>query len=245
VPWGPKDPPIPEQYAAFARASTQDLNCEAVSRMRGQAPFWDLATDVCFALQTNKGWPGTTTVPALPETDAYQTCLNKELAAMLSSALQWHAAHPGRTPVIRYSKSSSTSPCQSRIYGLTVKKDEGKLAVTVLAATPKDDGDLFMTVDGQPDDQDDVQRERPQDGLQEATVLVDPPEQDRDAVVVIDNGRGRLTRKVRLHADTGSSGTPGSSSAPGSSEASPSATGDTEAPGDSDEVTGSSPGSTG
>ena len=39
---------------------------------------------------------------------------------MLGRALSWHADNPGRRPVISYPSQSSTSPCQSRIYGVQV-----------------------------------------------------------------------------------------------------------------------------
>jgi hypothetical protein len=220
TPWGPNDPPIPEQYAAFATASIQELNCAAVSNVGSDARFWEVATGVCLALKGNHNWPDTRTVPPPPRTEnPYLNCLNSELASMLERALRWHAANPGRRPVIHYPRRSSTSPCQSRIYGVRVlpasdpDSSVGKVAVAVTAATGKNNEDFFVTVDGQPSDQNDVNRNSLGDGLQRAVVLLDPPAHDRDAVVVVDNGRGRVTRTIHLTA-TSSPGSPSDSATP-------------------------------
>jgi hypothetical protein len=213
TPWGPDDPPIPEQYAAFATAARQDLKCDAVSGVGGE--FWDFATKVCQALKSNEGWPDTTSVPSRPTTDnPYEDCLNKELAAMLGRALRWHAANPGRKPVIQYPSRSSTSPCQSRIYDVEVlppsdpDSSPGKVAISVLAPNGKNGAGFSVTVDGHQRDPD--LDDFPSDGLRKAVVLLDTPIQEHDALVVVDNGRGKATTHKHLSAVSGAGSSSGS-----------------------------------
>ena len=115
-PWGPDDPPIPGQYTAFAKVSSGELDCAAVQDQKPGGGFWDTALAVCYAIRDDASWPPGTSVPPPPQAEhAYQDCLNAELAAMLADALRWHAANPGRRPVISFAGGSTTSPCQSRI----------------------------------------------------------------------------------------------------------------------------------
>jgi hypothetical protein len=64
-------------------------------------------------------WPQAGSVPAPPaEGNAYQRCLDGELAAVLERALAWHEDHPGQSPVVRYPAEGTHSPCQTRLYGV-------------------------------------------------------------------------------------------------------------------------------
>jgi hypothetical protein len=211
LPWGPGDPPIPGQYAAFAATSSHDLDCNTVQDQAPDGGFWGTALAVCRAIRDGAPWPDSTTLSDPPAGEnAFQDCLNAELGAMLQRALRWHTDHPGRRPRISYPARSSTSPCQSRIYRtrvLTVAEAEeadpdhaGKIAV-VVTAPPDKDGELAVAVDGQQPDDNDVVRNinDPGDGLTELTVFLDPPQQPSTAKIAVFNGRGGpMTTRVDL-----------------------------------------------
>jgi hypothetical protein len=207
VPWGPKDPPIPGQYAAFATTSSHDLDCNTVHDQAPDGEFWVTALAVCYAIRDGAPWPDRTTVPAPPDPEnAYQRCLNVELAAMLQRALRWHAHHPGRPPKISYPARSSTSPCQSRIYGIQVQLGDvagssgTERRIVVEIVVPTGPQDFAVTVDGQPVDDGDVNQRGDQgDGLDELTVFLDPPPQTRTVQIEVFNGRtGAMTESVDL-----------------------------------------------
>jgi hypothetical protein len=213
LPWGPGDPPIPGQYAAFAATSSHDLDCNTVQSQAPDGEFWDTALAVCYAIRDGAPWPDSTTISDPPAGEnAFQDCLNAELAAMLQRVLRWHADHPGRRPQISYPARSSTSPCQSRIYGtrvLTVAEageadpdhaGTGKIAVVVIAP-PDKDGGLAVALDGKQPDGNDVVRNinDPGDGLTELTIFLDPPRQPSTAKIAVFNGRGDpMTTSVDL-----------------------------------------------
>jgi hypothetical protein len=211
-PWGPDDPPIPGQYAAFAVRSSQDLQCAAIKEEAPDDTFWGIAVRVCNAIRgDDQAWPEGKTVPSPPAGEnGYQGCLNTELAAMLRRAVSWHASNPGRRPEIAYPSKSST-PCQRRLYGVEVlsvsEADDldlgpgGQTAVRFGVPTGRDDLEptATVTVDGQ---RFEAKVDFSETGFVRLAVFVDPAPQKRDATLTVDNGRGTITETVVLPEST-------------------------------------------
>jgi hypothetical protein len=219
VPWGPDDPPIPGNYAAFAVTSNQDLRCETVDSEAPRGDFWDVAAAVCRALRgDHAAWPERSTVPAPPDSgNAVQNCLDAELTAMLKRALRWHADNPGRQPRISYPSASAMSPCRYRIYGIEVLTGgssgrEGTIAVKINVAG----GEKFaVTVDGQRVDDGDVdQNGDPESGLIELVVFLEPQPQPRNVRLTVSNGRGTDSASVDVPG-AGEGGSPADTDSPG------------------------------
>ena len=117
VQWGPDDPPIPGEYSAFAADGAAGLSCDSIDDRADGDPFWTLAADVCRVFTGAGSWPDVASVPAPPaEGNAYQRCLDGELFEMLERALDWRAAHPGASPLVRYPARGTHSPCQTTLY---------------------------------------------------------------------------------------------------------------------------------
>jgi hypothetical protein len=121
VRWGPDDPPIPDEYAAFAADSAGGLSCDSIDNRADGDQFWMLARDICRVFTSEGDWPDAATVPPTPQDgNAYQRCLDTELSQMLDAALTWHAAHPGEPPRVRFPKSGTHSPCQTSLYDVAL-----------------------------------------------------------------------------------------------------------------------------
>jgi hypothetical protein len=213
VPWGPDDPPVPQRYASLAATSSSAARCDDTQANKIPSAFWDLAVSVCRAVAGEGPWPSATSVPAPPPpTNAYEACLDAELAAMLQRAVRWRAAHPGATaPQVRYPARSALSPCQTRVFETRVLPDDGRyslppgfLAVLVFAGSA--DGASTVTVDGQPAEVFDVE---PASGSAALVVLVPAPAQAKTVPVAVTTTRGVLTSTVALPA-----GNPTSTTAP-------------------------------
>jgi len=228
VPWGPDDPPIPTQYAVLAASGNRAPRCEDIPDNVVDAAFWAVAQRVCLAMRDGTGWPETAHVPSPPSADnAYQGCLNAELAAMLERALRWHAGNPGRRPVVSYPSESTTSPCQARLYELRTLEvgeaddigcDPGAKIAVMLDAPPGPHGELDVTVNGRSPAADDLCTPGGAgDGLERVVIFVSPPEQPAKATVAVSNGRGTMTGTVDLPAATGSGESSGSGGSGGSS----------------------------
>ena len=222
VPWGPDDPPIPGQYAAFAASSRQDLRCESVDSEAPAGEFWDVAAAVCRAVRgDDSAWPDRTTVPGPPDPgNAIQDCLDGELAAMLHRALDWHANNPGRRPKIAYPSGSAMSSCRYKIYGVRLltgdaaasSGHEGRIAVEI--AVPAGPAEFAVTVDGQQVDSGDVDQNGEQDdGLEQLAVFLEPPQQRRTVKIGVSNGRGTGTADVDLPG-AGDAGSPSPADSP-------------------------------
>jgi hypothetical protein len=239
VPWGPDDPPIPGQYAAFAATSSQDLSCESVDSEAPGGAFWDLAAAVCRAIRDDAGWPSTTTVPEPPQTgNVIQDCLDTELAAMLEQALHWHADNPGRRPEISYPSASAMSPCRYRIYDVQLITDEDTgAAIAVKITVPAGTEDFAVTVDEQHVDDDNVDNNGEQDnGLNELVIWLEASSEPRTVRLAVFNGRGTDSTSVDLPS-AGNTSSPSATESPASS-GSPSATENATSPAESGGATG-------
>jgi hypothetical protein len=118
--WGPDDPPIPDQYAAIAVASSGALDCRRLEDNAPDGDFWELAIGICLAVRDGADWPAVDAVPnPQPADNPYQACMNEELRAVLDGALAWHQSHPGERPTVSYADNGSRSPCQTTIYTAT------------------------------------------------------------------------------------------------------------------------------
>lgn len=239
VPWGPDDPPVPQRYASMAAMSSTTARCDDTQGNAIPSPFWDLAVSVCRAVAGEGPWPSATSVPPPPPPkNAYEACLDAELAAMLQRAVRWRAANPGATaPQVRYPARSALSPCQTRVFETRVLPDDGRYAVppgflAVLVFAGSADAASTVTVDGQPAEVFDVE---PASGSAALVVLVLAPAQAKTVPVAVTTTRGVLTSTVALPAATlatsttapPSSGTPtgGTSTGTGTPSTSPSGTG--------------------
>jgi hypothetical protein len=240
VPWGPDDPPVPQRYASLAATSSTAARCDDSQANAIPSAFWDLAVGVCRAVVGAGPWPSTTSVPAPPPPkNAYEACLDAELAAMLQRALRWRAAHPhASVPQVRYPARGALSPCQTRIFETRVLADgespfaipTGQVAVLVFAGSA--DVASTLTVDGRPAEVLDVE---PASGAATLIVLVPAPAQAKTVPVAVTTTRGVLTSTVALPAANLStsttapptSGTPtgGTSTGTGTRSSSPSGTG--------------------
>jgi hypothetical protein len=220
LPWGPDDPPIPGQYAAFAATSSQDLRCESVDSEAPGGAFWDLAAAVCRAIRDNAGWPSTTTVPKPPDTpNAIQDCLDTELAAMLKRALHWHADNPGKQPEISYPSASAMSPCRYRIYNVQLITDEHTgAAIAVKITVPAGTEAFTVTVDEQHVNDDDVDNTQQDNGLNELVVWLKASSEPRTIRLAVSNGRGTDSTSVDLPSasNTSSPSATDSPASPGS-----------------------------
>ena len=117
VHWGPDDPPIPDQYAAFAVDAAGSLDCGAIDEPAEDSDFWALAAEVCRVFTGAGAWPDASVVPPPPsEGSSYELCLDMELYDMLERAIAWHEAHPDSQPVVRYPTRGTHSPCQVSLY---------------------------------------------------------------------------------------------------------------------------------
>lgn len=216
VPWGPDDPPVPQRYASLAASSSASARCDDAQAAQIAGAFWDLAVSVCRAVAGQAAWPSTTAVPAPPPAaNAYEACLDAEVAAMLQRALRWHAANPQTTPRVRYAASGARSPCQTKVFEARVISASdglypgdvpaGQLAVLVFAGSA--DADSTVTVAGRPAE---VVLAVPSSGAATLVVLVAAPAQATTAPVAVATTRGVLTSTVALPAgtQTGSAQTP-------------------------------------
>ncbi len=249
VPWGPDDPPVPPRYSSLAATSSTAARCDDAAATIIPSAFWDLAVSVCRAVAGAGPWPSATSVPPPPPpTNAYEACLDAELAAMLQRAVRWHAANPGATaPQVRYPARGALSPCQTRVFETRALADDGRYAVppgslAVLVFAGSADVASTVTVDGQPAEVLDVE---PASGAATLIVLVPAPAQAKTVPVAVTTTRGVLTSTVALPAanlatsttapptsgtptsGTPTSGTPtgGTSTGTGTPSSSPSGTG--------------------
>lgn len=246
VPWGPDDPPVPQRYASLAATSSTAARCDDAAANTIPSAFWDLAVSVCRAVAGAGPWPSTASVPSPPPPqNAYEACLDAELAAMLQRALRWRAANPGATvPQVRYAARGALSPCQTRVFETRVLTDSenrygipaGQLGVLIMAGSA--DGTSTVTVDGRPTAVLDVE---PASGAATLVVLVSAPTQAKTVPVAVTTTRGVLTSTVALPAASvatsttapPASGTPtGGTSGTGTPSTSPSGNG-TSTPGSS------------
>jgi hypothetical protein len=205
MPWGPQDPPIPDEYRLLAATSSSPPQCDELAASGIEGEFWALAIAVCRAIIGDGAWPDTRNVPAPPPKDNdYQECLDEELADMLGAALTWHSEHPDATPEISYPVSSSRSPCQSAIYDVFVDVEAevvpppGSVAVAILAAGV--DENSTVTVDGEAVDAD-IQLDGAGEGLDRLEVVVALTEEERTAEVAVSTAFGPLTATVELPAN--------------------------------------------
>jgi hypothetical protein len=210
TPWGPDDPPIPGQYFALAAAPGHPPRCDDLANAQPGGDFWTTAVAVCRAITAAAPWPATTTVPRPPATNnAYETCLDAELSAMLKRALSWHAAHPGRKPKVRFPAHTSISACQLRIYAVRVlgagdlvqgQTQPAGIALAITAAGANGD---VVRVDGQPVEFTSAfDVAAPGDGLQTIVVVAAGSDQPRKAKIELGSDRGRLVTTVGLPATT-------------------------------------------
>lgn len=230
VPWGPADPPVPDQYTALAASPGSAPRCDDAAAAQPDEPFWATAAAVCRALTTGAGWPTSRTVPAPPAPEnAFEACLDDELAAMLQRALRWHADHPGERPEVAFPAPASRSPCQFQIYRTAVVEpaapdDTGRVRVEVTAAGIDDDGALEVTVDGErvePLAAPDV----PDPGVRLRTLVVEATAQEQPRTVQIEltTSDGTRTASVDLPGRAGADPSPpeSTSSATGQSASTP------------------------
>lgn len=244
VPWGPDDPPVPQRYASLAAASPTGADCAGAGGVALAGPFWDLAVQVCRAIAGQGPWPSGTTVPPPPAAkNAYEACLDAELAAMLQRALRWRAANPQATaPAISYPARGALSPCQVTIFEARVlgtadplhpggAVPAGSLAVAVFAGSA--DGESTVSVDGRPVD---VVEVEPSSGSATLVVLVPAPPQARTVPLAVSTTRGVLTSTVALPAATATTppstghGSPSTDGNGTNGTGTPPATADDEAP---------------
>ena len=253
VPWGPDDPPIPTQYAVLAASGNRSPRCDDIPDDVVDAAFWAVAQRVCLAIRDGTGWPETANVPSPPSAEnAYQGCLNAELAAMLERALRWHVGNQGRRPVVSYPRESATSPCQARLYELRTLEvgeaedidcDPGANIAVMLDAPPGQDGDLDVTVNGRSPAAGDVcYPGGAGEGLERVVIFVSPPEQPGKATVAVSNGRGTMTGTVDLPTATGSGASGGSGGSGGSAGSDGSGDTGSDGSGGSSSSGGSDPG---
>jgi len=213
VPWGPDDPPVPQRYASLAATSSAAAQCADSQANAIPSAFWDLAVSVCRAIAGEGAWPSTTSVPSPPPPkNAYEACLDAELAAMLQRALRWRAANPhASAPQVRYAARGALSPCQTRVFETRVLADgespfaipTGNLAVLVMAGSA--DVASTVTVDGRPAEVFDVE---PASGAATLVVLVPAPAQAKTVPVAVTTTRGVLTSTVALPAANVATSTP-------------------------------------
>jgi len=240
VPWGPDDPPVPQRYASLAATSSAAAQCADSQANAIPSAFWDLAVSVCRAIAGEGAWPSTTSVPSPPPPrNAYEACLDAELAAMLQRALRWRAVNPhASVPQVRYAARGALSPCQTRVFETRVLADgespfaipTGNLAVLVMAGSA--DVSSTVMVDGRSAEVLDVE---PASGAATLIVLVPAPPQATTVPVAVTTTRGVLTSTVALPAAGAttsttpppSSGTPtgGTSTGTGTPSTSPSGNG--------------------
>lgn len=205
VPWGPDDPPVPQRYASLAATSSAAARCADSQANAIPGAFWDLAVSVCRAVAGEGAWPSTTSVPSPPPPrNAYEACLDAELAAMLQRALRWRAANPhASVPQVRYAARGALSPCQTRVFETRVLADgespfaipTGNLAVLVMAGSA--DVSSTVMVDGRSAEVLDVE---PASGAATLIVLVPAPPQAKTVPVAVTTTRGVLTSTVALPA---------------------------------------------
>jgi len=210
VPWGPNDPPIPEQYAVLAATGGKPPNCDGLADVKPEGAFWQAALAVCRAIVEGATWPATTTVPEPPpDANKYEVCLNAELTEMLKRALRWQADNPGRQPAVEYPAESTISPCQARIYEVRVLGEaeldasESRLPDGVplaITGSAMDRDPLTVTVDGQlAEFTGDFLVPAPDgDGLATVVVLAPPADQPHTAEIVVSTFRGRIATTVKL-----------------------------------------------
>lgn len=157
VPWGPDDPPIPGQYAALAVSSTDDLDCEGVDQQAPDSDFWATVVEVCRALKGDAAWPTSWSLDPPSAENAYQDCLNGELATMLEALFEWRDEHPGAEPKMAYPSGSARSPCALDVYdafAFPVSPDEshpsGGVGVELYVAALDEGASPQVLVDGEP-----------------------------------------------------------------------------------------------
>jgi hypothetical protein len=220
VPWGPDDPPIPDQYAALAVSSSDELDCDAVDQNAPSNDFWSTVVEVCRALKSDGEWPTSGEFDPPPAANEFQDCLNDELATMLRALFAWRDAHPGAEPKIEYPRTSARSPCESRIYDAEVFEVPPDTSHTTggvvveLYVPGLIDGDPSpeVRVDGEPvvleDDFDGGD-----DGLSFGQIYIPAPIEAHRATIVVDAYFGPVSTTVELPDvqvtnDEGSSTTP-------------------------------------
>ena len=221
IPWGPADPLIPDQYAAFQATASQDLRCELVDGNAPGGAFWDLAGAVCLAIRNDAEWPSATTVPEPPDRkNAVQDCLDTELAAMLKRALRWHADNPGQRPKISYPSASAQSPCRYRIYDVQLTSEED--AITVKITVPVGTEDFMVTVDEQDVgyDEGNAEQDNIADGLDQLVIRLEAPSKPRTVRLAVSNGRGTDSTSVDLPS-AGKTSPPPATESPASSGSPP------------------------
>jgi hypothetical protein len=126
VRWGPDDPPIPGEYAAFAADSADGLACDSIDDRAQGDDFWTVAAEVCRVFAGEGDWPEVEAVPPpSSEGNPYERCLSGELFEMLKRALAWHDEHPGQSPEVNYPSSGIHSPCQRRLYDVGAEVGAG------------------------------------------------------------------------------------------------------------------------
>ena len=210
LPWGPDTAPVPGQYLALAAADGTPPRCDDVANDTSahDASFWEFVTQMCAAMTAGGPWPAATSVPALPETSSlFERCLNDEIAAVLASALTWHAKHPAAHPVVAYANHASRSPCQDRIYSVTVLTGDdapggfapGSVAVEVAYATDGPEVPTRVWVDGKQLD-DSALEGGSSEGLAELTFPVPAASTPRDAAIEVRTEFAHLTASVRIPA---------------------------------------------
>lgn len=216
LPWGPDDPPVPDQYTALAAAPGAPPRCDAAADAQRDEPFWAFAAAVCGALTADAPWPPSDQIPAPPPAEnAFQSCLDDELTGLLRAALRWHADHPGQRPKLAYPARSSRSPCQFRVYGVEVLApaeggsevgDEVAVAITASGL----DEDPAVTVEGLPTPLE-TGNELPDPGVRLRTIVVRAtvPERPRAATIELKTPAGTLTATVGLPGREDPEPTPG------------------------------------
>ena len=149
--------------------------------------------------------------------------------------------------MISYPSQSSTSPCQSRIYGvqvLTAKQatediQHGKVGVVVTAPNSKGGGGIEVTVGGQtPDPTSDFDVPDHGVGLATVVILLDLGPEAQTVVIEVSNGRSPMSASVTPPA-TGETGT----GETGTGEAGETGTGETGETGTGETGTGEAGGS--
>lgn len=226
VPWGPDDPPVPQRYSALAASATGRPACGDAASNALPGAFWELAVEVCDALAGTAPWPATTAVPAPPPApNAYEACLDAELAAMLRRALQARAAS-SLPPVPRYASPGTLSPCQTTVfearaltaadgYGADVVP-AGSVAVRVMAGSA--DVTSSVTVGGLPAE---VLAVEPASGAATLVVLVPAPAEATTAPLTVTTTRGVLSATVALPAAPPAVADPGDPADPGGAPTDP------------------------
>jgi hypothetical protein len=191
-PWGPDDPLIPGQYGALAKSSTAEFDCETIDSQTPDDEFWTTVAAVCRALRGDGTWPAGPLVDPAPADNAFQDCLNAELATVVRALLESTSVHPGQPPQLVLAHGSARSPCELLIYETEVStyppsenRPTGGVKVEVHVPSLDVDEDPTVLVDGQEATDTEVQTDEDNDGLARIEIFLPAPVEAHRATVEV------------------------------------------------------------